>query len=606
MRQINLPRRTVSMVQLWASLLLIIIAFSLSLTPIINLKTIDNVEEVNKFISDISDDGDEFTIPEELEVSAPKLISMISLIVKIVQVSTDSADGDIDEDKAEELEEYLETKEGREDVVAAACLVWTIIKAVDFDGDVDVFSIILKVVVTIIALLTVLICTLILPIVLFIVLIAALIVAFKNVKTPEQASATLGSKLPGLLSFPLTIMLFQCVIPGMTQGKGLFNLTIVCLASVLINFICSRLREYPSHQFKYLTIVQGCSIVGVIGFTMFFFNMIKTGIFSSFTSGKFAQYVTYVIAAKEAGVDDINTSYIIDAVMMMVYLGIMMGSAGYLDRAAKRISCTVKPERKAGVVGALTEPKLHDNSLGLAIGAVLAYVIPTVVSGFKHYFVDITASGSDGDASFLVLSEGAQKALSAALIGAIIMIVSDIAIIVLKKVLCKDLSNADANQLLLGTSLTSEERIEQAKQVVAQAEAIVAAQAAAYQAPAYQAPQYQAPQYQAPQYQAPQYQAPQYQAPQYQAPQYQAPQYQAPQYQAPQYQAPQYQAPQYQAPQYQAPVAEAAPVVETAPVAEAAPVETAPAVEATPVETAPVEQAPAVEATAEVQENTAE
>ena len=63
MRQFNLPRRTVSMVQLWASVLLIVIAFSLSLTPIINLKPLDNVDEINEFISEISDGNEELVIP---------------------------------------------------------------------------------------------------------------------------------------------------------------------------------------------------------------------------------------------------------------------------------------------------------------------------------------------------------------------------------------------------------------------------------------------------------------------------------------------------------------------------------------------------------------
>jgi translation initiation factor 2B subunit (eIF-2B alpha/beta/delta family) len=63
MPQFNLPRKLVSTVQLWASLLLIILAFVFSMTPIITLKNIENEDKINEMIAEL-DLGAEIPIEE--------------------------------------------------------------------------------------------------------------------------------------------------------------------------------------------------------------------------------------------------------------------------------------------------------------------------------------------------------------------------------------------------------------------------------------------------------------------------------------------------------------------------------------------------------------
>ena len=66
-----------------------------------------------------------------------------------------------------------------------------------------------------------------------------------------------------------------------------------------------------------------------------------------------------------------------------------------------------------------------------------------------------------------------------ALVGIIIMIVAEVAVVVLKGVFCKDLAAHEKEALLLGHAMTSEERLEEAKKIVAESEAAAPAEEAA-------------------------------------------------------------------------------------------------------------------------------
>jgi hypothetical protein len=275
-----------------------------------------------------------------------------------------------------------------------------------------------------------------------------------------------------MISLPLVLMLFQCVVPGMTYASGIVAICIISIISTVLNFAASRAREYPNEQFKYLNIVQGCSVVGIVGFLVFFFNVIRTGIFKAFISGQYATYLVSALAAKDNGVD-VNNGYIIDGVLMIVYLVIMLSSIVYLERAARRLSCAVKRERKRGIVGLLTSAKIKDNDIVTAILCLATFIIPTYIADANHGYHNVASTESTGDFSFIVLSEEQQGFLDAALIGIIIMIVAEIAVIVLRKVFCSKMKAEDGEALLTGNAKTSDEILAEAKQIVAEAEATV-------------------------------------------------------------------------------------------------------------------------------------
>ena len=478
MKQLNLPRKLVSTIQLWASVALLVIAFIFSLMPTITIKMDDNISGITEMASKVLPDEDFGFLEDmdEVEFSAPKLIGTISLFAKIISVSAaDPSDPDAD-DKREELQEYLESDEGKEDIATAVSIAFTIVNTFELDEQSNIFSIILTFLISLVGLLAVLILTILLPILIGISCIGAVISALKNIKTPENVSAAVASKLPGKLSLVLAFMLFQCVVSGMTYAAGVSGLLIICVISVVLNFVVSRLREYPSKQFRYLNVLQLPAIVGIIGFVIFFFNIIDSGVFSTFAHGDFALYLTEALALTAAK-QTVNNAYIVDAILIIVYLGIVLGCSSYLNSCARRVSCAVRREKPKGLIGIFFSGKLHDNNLVKAIFTLGAFIIPTVIAGMKHFYNDPTSTAAEGDASFLTLSAEQESALSAALVGIIIMIVAELAVVILKKVFCKDVSVSEAEELMTGKAMTSAEKLAEAQSIVAEAAAAEAATA---------------------------------------------------------------------------------------------------------------------------------
>jgi hypothetical protein len=199
-------------------------------------------------------------------------------------------------------------------------------------------------------------------------------------------------------------------------------------------------------------------------------------ILTIFTHGSFAKYMTHVTAIlaldKEA---EVHTGYMVDGIPMIVYVALMLGCVSYLGKAARRFSCTVKKDRPKGLAGMFYSGKLKDNNVVSAVLMLAIYIIPTYIAGAKNYYEDPLSTKSTGNGSFLELSADSEKALTGALIGIIIMILAEVAVIVLKKVFCKNLSKDDAEALMLGKAKTSEERLAEAKKIVAEAEAAKAA-----------------------------------------------------------------------------------------------------------------------------------
>jgi hypothetical protein len=95
----------------------------------------DNISGITEMASKVLPDEDFGFLEDmdEVEFSAPKLIGTISLFAKIISVSAaDPSDPDAD-DKREELQEYLESDEGKEDIATAVSIAFTIVNTFELD-----------------------------------------------------------------------------------------------------------------------------------------------------------------------------------------------------------------------------------------------------------------------------------------------------------------------------------------------------------------------------------------------------------------------------------------------------------------------------------------
>ncbi len=418
----NIPKKTTSTVQVWVSVALVLLALIMSFLPIIKLNTTaasDTMEELLDGVVEMDE------VPEYVNVSAPKLISGILLFADI---GSDLMDDMGDED---ELEATLNSPETKEAITVVAAMISPFMELMDGE-DTGNLAVILNIMITIFALIYVIFMTILFPLILFIKALIALISALKNMKTPEKAVARTGSQLPGLLELCFVLMLFQCVLPGMSYGAGAIGILIAAIASIVINTVAVRLRAYRKQDTVYANIAQGVSAVGVIGFMIFFFNLIKTGILKAFVGGSFFDYFLHT---KMSSVAPESSAYVADGIMMILYLVLAFAALGYITACTKRLSLSAK------------KGELH---LARAILMLPVFVLPAIIAGSTNVFTK--ASGFKLPTSSLILTPEQDSALTGVLVGVIIVLLAEIAMIVLRSVFCKDMTKEDRLLVLSGNA----------------------------------------------------------------------------------------------------------------------------------------------------------
>ena len=482
MYQPNVSRKTTSMIQVWGCLLLAIISVFLSFAPMVTLETGSSADMIEEAFDEMFDGQIEADIPDEVSISAGRVISSVSLIAQIVDVGIDSAKAakaeasgdDFDQDKLDEkvekLEERLESEETMETAVAIVAIVNTVVegfKGEDEGSSVGIGNIVAALFV-LLAILYVLVFTVIFPIVFIITALIMLITALVKVKDPLAAAPKISTKLPGLITMPMLFMVFQCIIPGMGFASGILWIWLLAFAAVLINVVVSRLRAYTKEDFIYATVIQGGALIGAIGYIVFFLNILKTNILSSFLHDSWCDYTALALTFNKAG-EEISWAFVVDAALILVYVSLVISSLGYFSSCAKRLPLAVGGKKTAD---------LGETKIARAVILLFTAIIPKVLLTLEHNF-DNYLDDSDGAESFLSLSGEGESALNAALAGLIVMLVAEIAIAVCSKALCKGISKEEKLAVRMGEARTPE--------VAAPAEEVAAEEAAAEEAVAEEA-----------------------------------------------------------------------------------------------------------------------
>lgn len=464
MYQLNIPKKQMTMIQVWVSIVLVVIALVMSFMPIITLKTVDNADQIEELMSDLDIN---VKIPEQVNVSAVSLIKGGKMIADIISIASDDTP---DQKKVDAFEEKLTSKDGQNTVMTAVAVVATVVDAVgDDDGSSsssgsNALSVIFEVMIIIMALLGVLALTLILPILFIIKTIKALVAGLTNLKTPGEAVSKVSDTLFGSLTLVFLLMLLQTLLPGMKYGFGLVGIVVVAICSAVMNTIVSRLYSYNKNQFMYINLLQGASIVGAVGFFVFFFNLVKSNIFSRFLNGTYTTYLTDVadqqILAEKMKIDpEINSMFWVDGIAIIALFVLVIVTIGYLTSNIARFSCSLKG---------------GDSCLGTAIVATIAAGVASFLVNAKHgYYIILKSKDAEGDFSFLEnMTKAELGAVKVAMTGAIIMLVVEIALMVLKKVLCKGMTKDEMKMVASGNMASAE----------AEAEAPVAEEASAAEA----------------------------------------------------------------------------------------------------------------------------
>ena len=473
MFQLNLPKKQVATAHVAIVCLLIVLSLVFSFMPIITLDTAERetaegiAEIVNRFSSE-KIDPDDFS---KIDVTAPKLIKSILLISDLTKAIGNS---NISTEDQEALEEKLNGKEGRDTVLLCAGIIHSIYGTYKENKDSNIISKIFNVMITVIAVFYLLGMTIGMPITFVTLAIKALIPVLKNHKDLHLHTAAVVNKLPEKLSLIMTIMLFQSVIPSMNYGSGTLAIWVIAIVCVFLNFVSTRLTAYEKNEFIYLNIVQGASILSIVGFFVYFFNILKTNVFTTFARGPWTAYIALVLESPRR--EEAPSGYIVDAVLILVYLIVVLASVSILSKFANRLSCalTTKHGKASGLPGTCV--------------LLLAYILPKIVAKNKNWLIDPFDKDSGAFGSFLDLSTKQEAALDSVLVGIILMIAAEIAIIVLEKIFCSNMTK-EAKVAVLSNSCVAPIKVaEEAPIAATPAEEAPAEEAPAEETPAEEAP----------------------------------------------------------------------------------------------------------------------
>ena len=479
MLQLRVPKKLMATIQTWGCLLLAVLCVIFSFTPLFTLKTIDNAEEIEASLNEVFKEADiQVEIPEKIGISAIKLIKSVALIIDVVDVTKDIAKAEMQEDddltdvmdelegddvsnetekeeidanaKVKELEELLKSETSQETLITAFAIVTTVSSAFENDSKEDgaldflanLISSILPMLIVIAALLYVLGFTLVFPFVFTIGTVITLIKVIAHKNDPFETAPIAAKRLNGIMTLPLLSMLFQCVIPGINLGFGTVAIFILACIGIVINVAISRTRDYPEDKNIFSLIVQGGALIGAIGFAVYFFSIINTGILNTFLHGNWGLYAAEVASIKALNESaEVSNAFLIDGILILLYASFVMSSINYFTGCVQRLTLTGSRGKRGADAPAHLIP--------MAAIVTIGTIIPFVVAGMKNLYEDPTNT-SNGAFTSLALKGDGKTALIVALIGVIIMLAAEIAIVVCMNTYCKDLSKRTKQEILMG------------------------------------------------------------------------------------------------------------------------------------------------------------
>ena len=427
----NISKKKTAIIQVWVSLTLILLALIMSFMPIIKVNTENLKENIERFIdnNDVNlDEIDWDVLPKEVEFTAPKLIQSSIFFADIISFTSENHDAD-------ELAEYVKEKveeETSKDALASAFAILSIFSdsANPEMNTSNPLPMIFRIMVSFFAFLYIILTILIIPIILIINAIIALAYAIANTKSPEKATPKVSSRLTGLLGVLFMILLFQCALPQVSFAWGAILMLIITAVSIIMNSVAIRLPAYRKEDMMYANIVQGTSLIGILGFLIFFFSLIKTGILTSFINGPFFSFVQEFDAIENLYASD----YLIDAILMLFYILFIFITIDYISKVTRRLSLSCKKESRLIVLPILALP---------------VFIIPTIIKTKQD--LNIVDNGEVlFETSSLYLTDSGETALIFVLIGIIIMILAEIAYLVVPKILCKNMTSDEKLLVITG------------------------------------------------------------------------------------------------------------------------------------------------------------
>lgn len=461
MLAVNAPKKLVARVQTLVCLVLAFLCLIFSFTaPLVSIDFKD-AKVINEALDSLQEAGIDRSkigeIPEKINVSAVNMYGVVGTFVNLVKAA-----GAKDGEKAMSavFDENGKLKEGaKTSLLIAAALATNIVgeaKDSSSSSSSSGFGTIIAMLITIVATFALLIFSMIAPIYYVIAFLIVLINVLKNLQNPEEATAKVSGRLPKTIIVPIFIMLYACVTKTLSPGSGVKTLFVLVLLNSILNLVATRMHAWDKKTIKFANIVQGASLVSILGYIIYLFNIVKTGVFRTLITNN-----GFLIATGKAAVNKVASAYsgtsttvvekqtfASDLILVLIAIGIVLFSSRYLATVLRRATLSLKKDDKP-------------QQIIFAVILMFSAILPMVVKTFLH---DTTQSPAVSYLDGMTAEQ--NSALTGALVGLVIILLSEVALIILQKVFCEDISKEEMGNVLTNTATTAEERVEKAKAIL--------------------------------------------------------------------------------------------------------------------------------------------
>ena len=252
--------------------------------------------------------------------------------------------------------------------------------------------------------------TVALPIVTTVCFIVALISLLVNLKDPGKAHSTISKAFGGVFVMLPTLMLFKIIAPQVKFGSGLNTIIILCVVTLVLNLIASRLKRYSSAQFKYLNLLQAVSVVSIVGYFIFLFNINGMHLFAHIW-----EHIGYINTAVDIA---------ITVIVVFAFISLLFTTCKFIKKTSLRLCCMVH-------TGKVLARDTYLVSTIFSVGLIIAPIY--------LMFSPLELDFANDMISFVLFS-----------VGIILMLVCEIVLIVLKNTLCADATSEDIHAVLTG------------------------------------------------------------------------------------------------------------------------------------------------------------
>jgi len=229
-----------------------------------------------------------------------------------------------------------------------------------------------------------------------------------------KASARISSSIYRVIKRFPGLVVILLLTDEIKYGSAVNSLLILCIASLGIGLLVSRLKKYDTGEFKYLNILQIVSAVSVVGLVMFVLNLIETNILME------GLYQTFTLEFIE-NLADGNADFFALVLIILLFVSVFIALKS-LPRVVTRFACMSNSNSPAKIAKMFL--------------TLFAIVIPVVmmnyeVIGFK-------------------LSDAQYTSFILASVGIGIMFVAEIVLSVLVDHFCDDSSEENQQKILSG------------------------------------------------------------------------------------------------------------------------------------------------------------